>query len=64
MTENALVIVPFTLTNGFGDPIWGEIRLLKEEIKRPVIIICHSFMAFKDWGFFPISAELFALAGY
>ena len=30
----------------------------------PVAIICHSFMAFKDWGFFPYVAETLARAGF
>ncbi len=27
---------------------------------EPVVVICHSFMSFKDWGFFPHAAERIA----
>jgi len=30
----------------------------------PLIVVCHSFMAFKDWGFFPVIAGRFARLGY
>lgn len=30
----------------------------------PAIIICHSFMAFKDWGFFPHVGRSLAQAGF
>lgn len=31
---------------------------------RPAIVICHGFKGFKDWGFFPPTAERLALAGF
>jgi uncharacterized protein len=31
---------------------------------RPVVVICHGFKGFKDWGMFPKIAERFALAGF
>jgi pimeloyl-ACP methyl ester carboxylesterase len=31
---------------------------------RPVIVICHGFKGFKDWGFFPRLAERLATAGF
>ncbi|MBI3189740.1 MAG: alpha/beta fold hydrolase [Ignavibacteriales bacterium] len=39
-------------------------RFLDDGIKKPVIIICHSFMAFKNWGFFPYLARRIAEAGF
>lgn len=54
----------FDLYNKEGDRIKGDLRFLKSLKEIPVIIICHSFMAFKDWGFFPYVAERFAEAGY
>jgi uncharacterized protein len=32
--------------------------------RRPVVVICHGFKGFKDWGFFPPLAERLATAGF
>lgn len=58
-----VVASPFRLVNGYGDPIHGEVRYLSDGVRLPVVVICHSFMAFKDWGFFPYVADHMARAG-
>src|SRR5436305_2044095 len=30
---------------------------------RPAVVLCHGFMGFKDWGFFPYVADRLARAG-
>jgi pimeloyl-ACP methyl ester carboxylesterase len=45
-------------------PIYGDLRRSESAENKPVIVICHSFMAFKDWGFFPHIGEEFARAGF
>jgi alpha-beta hydrolase superfamily lysophospholipase len=52
------------LYNNSGDRIRGELRYIERLKESPVIIICHSFMAFKEWGFFPYVAERFAENNY
>lgn len=43
----------------------GEVRVqAANSIPRPVLIICHGFKGFKDWGSFPYIAEWFALQGF
>ena len=64
MSENDVVETSFTLRNSFGDPISGELRYVPRGGNQPAIIICHSLMAFKDWGFFPYSAAKIAQAGF
>ncbi|MBM4166057.1 MAG: alpha/beta hydrolase [Ignavibacteria bacterium] len=32
--------------------------------KKPLVIICHGFMAFKDWGMFPFVGKEFAHHGF
>lgn len=44
--------------------IRGEVRAPKEASNSPVVIICHGFKAFKDWGFFPTLATKLAEAGF
>ena len=46
-----------------GEIILADLRYADRH-SGPVIIICHSFMAFKDWGFFPHLAEGIAAAGF
>jgi uncharacterized protein len=57
----------FTLTSAEKAPIWGDLRwkdgaLLENGL--PVIIICHGFKAFKDWGPFPAIGRRFAELGF
>jgi dienelactone hydrolase len=64
MTENGIIHEYFTLYNEMGEPIRGDLRFRHSLEEKPIIIVCHSFMAFKDWGFFPFVAECLANAGY
>jgi pimeloyl-ACP methyl ester carboxylesterase len=36
----------------------------REGESRPLVVICHGFKGFKDWGFFPKVAERLAVAGF
>lgn len=57
---------PFTLTRN-EKQIRGDVYLLDKNdtgTKRPVVIICHGFKGFKDWGMFPRAAGYFAQQGY
>jgi dienelactone hydrolase len=52
------------LFNSSGDRIRGDLRRGGNARGTPVVIVCHSFMAFKDWGFFPYIGEKLAQAGF
>jgi dienelactone hydrolase len=54
----------FSVTNSYDELIRGDIRHLEHVKDAPVIVICHGFKGFKDWGFFPFFAENIAEAGY
>lgn len=73
--EAEMIQEPFILEAGqlpSGEPLYirGEIRTLAGSgeasgaVRRPVLIICHGFKGFKDWGFFPYAARRFAEAGF
>ena len=47
-----------------GEPIACDIRYDPALPDAPVLVICHSFMAFKDWGFFPHVGARIAEAGF
>ncbi|HMD13293.1 MAG TPA: alpha/beta fold hydrolase, partial [Bacteroidota bacterium] len=64
MNEYTVLRSNFRLANGIGNNIHGEVRFCASSVQKPAIIICHSFMAFKDWGFFPYVAEMLARAGF
>jgi dipeptidyl aminopeptidase/acylaminoacyl peptidase len=63
MSEDHLVRESFTLHNSSGEVIHGDLRFDATKIDLPTVIVCHSFMAFKNWGFFPYVGEKFAEAG-
>ncbi len=64
MTGVRPVLSPFQLVNSHGDRIFGDLRHPNGEGKAPLLIVCHSFMAFKEWGFFPYSAQWLAQQGF
>jgi pimeloyl-ACP methyl ester carboxylesterase len=53
-----------TLRTDAGEVIACDVRFDLSAGRRPVVVICHSFMAFKDWGFFPHVATVLAEAGF
>lgn len=57
--------VSFQITNPSGDLIRGNLHLpeCSNGQKYPVVVICHGFTGFKDWGFYPYLAKTLAQAG-
>lgn len=53
----------FTITNRHGDPIRGDLHLPPTPTAAPVVVICHGFKGFKDWGGFPHAADMLARHG-
>ncbi len=64
MNKNAVHLERIELRNSSGDLIAGDLRYVQNENRKPVVVICHSFMAFKDWGFFPHIGEKLAESGF
>ncbi len=65
MVESLLARESFELRNRPNDPVRGDLRFADDgDSKKPAVIICHSFMAFKEWGFFPRVAEKLAGLGF
>jgi uncharacterized protein len=60
-----MTAVPFSLEVGKEDRnIRGEVFTGKPSASTPVLVICHGFKGFKDWGFFPYAAEELATRGF
>lgn len=55
---------PFSLTTTGGRRLHGLLDLPSAEGRRPVVVICHGFKGFMEWGFFPPLAELLAERGF
>ncbi|KPJ83407.1 MAG: hypothetical protein AMS18_17435 [Gemmatimonas sp. SG8_17] len=53
----------FQLRGADFEPLRGEVRTAGSGVGRPVVVICHGFKGFKNWGFFPKLAERLARAG-
>ena len=64
MTSPAIRLTTSVIANEAGEPIVCDVRTGPPGRQRPVVVICHSFMAFRKWGFFPHAAEALAEAGY
>ena len=52
------------IRNESGELIACDIRHDPDAGRTPVVVICHSFMSFKDWGFFPHAAARIAEEGF
>jgi dienelactone hydrolase len=53
----------FTLASRLGEPIRGDLRLPGGPGPHPVVVCCHGFKGFKEWGFHPWLGERLAEAG-
>jgi len=53
----------FTLVSRLGEPIRGDLRRPEGPGPHPVVVACHGFKGFKDWGFHPWLGEHLADAG-
>lgn len=54
----------FTVTNARGDAVHGDVRYREDGRIKPVIVFCHGFKGFKDWGPFPEWGRRLAEAGF
>lgn len=54
----------FTVSNAYGDVVHGDVRYLDEGRDKPVIVFCHGFKGFKDWGPFPAWGRRLAASGF
>jgi dipeptidyl aminopeptidase/acylaminoacyl peptidase len=53
----------FTLKSRLAEPIHGDVRLPDAPGPHPVVVCCHGFKGFKDWGFHPWLGAALAEAG-
>ncbi len=57
--------IAFELTNPSGEPLRGDVFAPPAPERRvPVVVVCHGFKGFKNWGFFPELAARLAASGF
>lgn len=56
--------IPFSVDNERGDAVDCDVRFVDGEEVKPVVIFCHGFKGFKDWGPFPDWGRHLARAGF
>ena len=47
-----------------GSHVHADLRTCAEFADAPLIIVCHGFLGYKRWGFFPYLSERLAKAGF
>jgi len=62
---SAFSLAPYSLATEHGPVLQGLVNLPPGEAgKSPVVVLCHGFKGFMEWGFFPPLAELLASRGF
>src|SRR6056297_3176424 len=56
--------IPFSVENARGDAVDCDLRFVENERGKPVVVFCHGFKGFKDWGPFPEWGRTLARAGF
>lgn len=57
MQKNRNLIVK---SNVHNKPIVTDVIYLKNNIKKPIVLFCHGYKGYKDWGAWNLAAETFA----
>lgn len=55
--------IPFSVENARGDAVDCDLRFVEDGESKPVIVFCHGFKGFKDWGPFPEWGRRLSQAG-
>lgn len=64
MSENIIIKKSLKIKNSHNDNLNTDVRFIDpENVKKPLVIFCHGFKGFKDWGCFPYMMEKIAEAG-
>jgi dienelactone hydrolase len=54
----------FSVENVRGDAVHGDLRWVEDGRIKPVVVFCHGFKGFKDWGPFPAWGRSLARSGF
>jgi pimeloyl-ACP methyl ester carboxylesterase len=54
----------FVIEGSHNKPILVDVTCIENITNKPIIIFCHGYKGFKDWGAWNLMAEAFAKAGF
>jgi pimeloyl-ACP methyl ester carboxylesterase len=63
-TNRSTALHGLSIGGADGRPIHADLRSLEPGSTRPLVIVCHGFLGYKRWGFFPFLSERIASAGF
>ena len=58
------VIREIAIAAGGARPVLADLRTVAVGERRPLVIVCHGFLGYKRWGFFPYLSDRLAAAGF
>ncbi|MCC6953748.1 MAG: hypothetical protein IT290_06495, partial [Deltaproteobacteria bacterium] len=62
--NSSLLHSAFELPTDHGRSIRADVRWCPADAPRPLVVICHGFKGFKEWGFHPYFGAELAHAGF
>jgi len=62
--SESLQEIAFSVENSRGDAVHGDLRWVEDGRVKPVVVFCHGFKGFKDWGPFPAWGRALARNGF
>lgn len=62
MSGNSIKKISIKIKNSHGDDLNTDLRFPENTGKLPLVILCHGFKGFKDWGCFPYIMDKIAEA--
>lgn len=62
--DNKVIKAELAIDGNHQKPITLDVNYLEKSAPMPVVVFCHGFKGFKDWGAFNLIAKDFALAGF
>jgi len=63
MAEKEIKKSSLKVKNKHGDNLNIDFRFIESHVAKPLVILCHGFKGFKDWGCFPYIMERIAAEG-
>ncbi len=66
--KDGLRVIPavreIEISTGAREPVRADLRASASGAGRALIVVCHGFLGYKRWGFFPHLSDRFAGAGF
>jgi len=63
MSDSTVKKISIKIKNRHGDELNTDLRFTESQEKQPLVILCHGFKGFKDWGCFPYMMDRIAEEG-